>query len=528
MRSPSEPSSGTPGSSDLDQALGLLKVGLLFATWPGAGIGWVVGQLAPRDRSRRRFFVGALGVFLLTGLMLSGWFAGQAQQMVSEFDAVASAYSALLVHGVAHFDAWMLIDPVLRLWACGLFTTPLWAAYWARRPLSASELRSGSKAPLSSLWGHFSQSRTKPEAIRLGHFLGGDLKRWQRGGQVWLPTEAITKHMAVIGATGSGKTEALMRVVAELVALGWSVHYIDGKGDRELGDRFHRVMLSVGVEETALKTWPDQPFDFWRSNNTDRYRKLHQLAASDQPYYDNITKAVLGRALRRDVGAPDISNSRLFLGALAAAVDSKDRDQKSVLVKFEGVMQDVGHLFDGSWAFEDARGSYVAIDSLKLGDNSRSVAAAFLVEAARFASLRTTTDRPVLFVIDEFSAVGGEKALALVERSRFKRCAFSFSSQTIEGLGDPATANRLLGNCNVLAVFRTPNPEQLLSMLGTHKGYEIGEQLQGSSTTGLATRRLQHQWKVSPDVVRGLEDGEAILIHRGQYARLFVDRVVSP
>lgn len=520
-----EATDGTPRNAGYPQAMGVLAVVLLLATWPGAVLGWGVAQFPGRERWRSRLLIGASGAFLLIAVALSKWVSEQALQMAAGTGALVAAYGALLQHGAVDFDAATLVNPLLRLWACGLLTAPIWAAYWLWRPLTARELRTGSTAPLGGWRRHIAPLRANPEAIRLGHYLGGDLTSWRRGAQLWLPTDTITRHLAFLGATGSGKTEGLMRVVFELAKLGWAVHYIDGKGDRELGERFRRVMLRAGLDEHAIRQWPDEPFDFWRGGNADVYNKLYQLAASTEPFYDNVGKAVLGKAVRREPGAPDISNSRLFLAALAAAVDPKDRDQKSVLVKYEGVMQDVGHLFDGSWAFEDARASYIGIDSLRLGEGSRQVAAAFMVEAARSASIRTASDNPTLIVLDEFSAAGGDKALALVERARSKGVGFCFSSQTIEGLGDPATANRLLGNCNVLAVFRTPNPEPLLSLLGTKRSYEIGEQLQGSSPTGLATRRLQHQFKVQPDLVRGMEDGEAILIHRGRFARLFVDRV---
>lgn len=525
MRNP-QPSSGTTnGTTGLRQTLQPFVNIAVVVTAPGAGVGWAIARLPGRERWRTRFLLASVVPSLLVAVLLSGWVAGQTLLLEAATRELLAVWPKFFLAEKPQFDPATILGPLLLLSAYSLLTSPLWAAYWLWRPLTARELKNRLKSPRSGPKDNSGRRESGLDAVRLGYFLDGDLRAWRRGGQLWLPTDTITRHIAVVGTTGSGKTEGIMRLVSELARAGFCIFYIDGKGDADLAERFKRVMLAAGVDQSQVKAWPDEPFDFWRATNSDRYNKLYALSASDVPYYDNVGKSVLGKTLRREPGAPEVSNSRQFRAALAAAVDSKDRDQKSVLVKFDGILQDIGNLFDGSWAFEDTRAAYIGINSLQLGEISRHISAAFLLEAARFASTRHGADRPALIVLDEFSAAGSDKALALVERARFKKVGLCLSTQTVAGMGDAATASRLLGNCNVLAVFRTPNPEPLLTLLGTQKSFEIGEQLQGSSTTGLATRRLQHQFKVAPDVIRSLEDGEAILIHRGHYARVFIDRV---
>src|SRR4029077_20737485 len=68
----------------------------------------------------------------------------------------------------------------------------------------------------------------------LGYRLAGDQLLPCRRGQVFLPLPRLSHHLAVAGATGSGKTETVLRIADSLARTSeWTIVYIDGKGDRE-------------------------------------------------------------------------------------------------------------------------------------------------------------------------------------------------------------------------------------------------------------------------------------------------------
>jgi integrase len=59
------------------------------------------------------------------------------------------------------------------------------------------------------------------------------------GGLVLLSAARLCRHLLVCGATGSGKTETLMRIAyAVAKCSGAPVFYLDGKGDRDTAERF--------------------------------------------------------------------------------------------------------------------------------------------------------------------------------------------------------------------------------------------------------------------------------------------------
>ena len=92
--------------------------------------------------------------------------------------------------------------------------------------------------------------RERPElasAVGLGERVAGDAVLPARGRELVLPLSWLARHALVLGASGSGKTETLLRIAHEVARRSdWTVLFIDGKGDRETMRRFHALMLDAG------------------------------------------------------------------------------------------------------------------------------------------------------------------------------------------------------------------------------------------------------------------------------------------
>ena len=98
-----------------------------------------------------------------------------------------------------------------------------------------------------------STAENPPASILLGEARGGDLTDWIRGGQVFYPPAVLGRHLVVVGGTGSGKTETLLRLAHGAAAdLGWQILYLDAKGDRSNVHRFVGAMHNAGVEQVRL------------------------------------------------------------------------------------------------------------------------------------------------------------------------------------------------------------------------------------------------------------------------------------
>ena len=68
----------------------------------------------------------------------------------------------------------------------------------------------------------------------------------RRGREIWLDRDAMTRHMMVVGTTGSGKSELLLGMSANAIASGNGVLFVDGKGDIATFAKLHAIAERFG------------------------------------------------------------------------------------------------------------------------------------------------------------------------------------------------------------------------------------------------------------------------------------------
>ena len=74
--------------------------------------------------------------------------------------------------------------------------------------------------------------------------------------EVSLPLE-LRRHVLVLGASGSGKTETLLRLAWATARVSyWAVFLLDAKGDERTMRRFHALMADTGRE---ARLFPREP-----------------------------------------------------------------------------------------------------------------------------------------------------------------------------------------------------------------------------------------------------------------------------
>ncbi len=96
----------------------------------------------------------------------------------------------------------------------------------------------------------------------IGRRLSGERALPVSAGLVLLSQERLRRHVVVCGATGSGKTETLLRLAWLLAKCSDApVFYLDGKGDKRNAERFSGVMTDAGRK---TRVFPIEPFDGWR------------------------------------------------------------------------------------------------------------------------------------------------------------------------------------------------------------------------------------------------------------------------
>jgi hypothetical protein len=125
-------------------------------------------------------------------------------------------------------------------------------------------------------------------------------------GMVILSPQRLCRHVLVCGATGSGKTETVLRL-AWAVAKGSDapVFYLDGKGDRETAERFCGLMADAGRE---TRVFPNEPFDTWRGQAHEIHGRLMEIIdyPSEGPaaWYRDVAKNVLRLVCEHPDGPP--------------------------------------------------------------------------------------------------------------------------------------------------------------------------------------------------------------------------------
>jgi intracellular multiplication protein IcmO len=89
----------------------------------------------------------------------------------------------------------------------------------------------------------------KPRMSRGIAFFGNELSTGQ---ELWFSNEDLRTHVLIFGATGSGKTQALMSIAFNALVQGSGFIYIDGKGDNSLFAQLFSMTRSMGREDDLL------------------------------------------------------------------------------------------------------------------------------------------------------------------------------------------------------------------------------------------------------------------------------------
>jgi hypothetical protein len=353
------------------------------------------------------------------------------------------------------------------------------------------------------------------------------------GGMVLLSPQRLCRHMLVCGATGSGKTETLLR-------LAWTVaresdapvFYLDGKGDRETAARFCGLMADAGRQP---RVFPNEPFDGWRGQAHEIHGRLMEIIdyTSDGPaaWYRDVAKTVLRLVCEHPDGPPRSSGqvlARMDADALAKAHQGSTalaaltaQQIKQVRLRYEAFFGQTRSTLDGDWTWEDTNAAYLLLDSLALREETAGVARMLFEDFAHYFTTRKPRSQFALLIVDEFSSLADGAAMAgRIEQARGFNTALVLAPQVVAGMGDETQAARILGSVETVICHRVNTPDEICSIAGTRRSMEYSTHYATEGATGEGSARIQHQFKVDPNKVRGLPPGAAYVISRGRAMRV--------
>jgi hypothetical protein len=371
------------------------------------------------------------------------------------------------------------------------------------------------------------------DGLTLGVPLGGDLTSWiaweRKGNAFVYPASALGMHAAVIGGSGSGKTETLLAIAARAAkTYGWKVLFLDCKGDPATQHRFAAAMHQVGISKIGL--FPQNAYDGWRGDERALLNRLLAVIEFNHPYYESVAKMMLDLMLKRPDGAPTSSTEMLkklhpvsLMNAYRGREEAKDvagieqNAGQTTHGRYRSFMSALEGSLDGSWAFEDVDAAYLLLEGTALKDEAASLGRYFLEDFSHYVTKRKQSEDRVLLIVDEYSAISaGTDAANLFERVRSFGGSVLVSSQSYSGLGDRREAERILDAAHTLIIHRCPDPERLIQRAGTYRRPERSIYIGREGPTGQGSVRIQDAFKASPDAARQLGVGEVFVIAEGR------------
>jgi conjugal transfer pilus assembly protein TraD len=356
-------------------------------------------------------------------------------------------------------------------------------------------------------------------------------------GLVLLSPERLCKHVLVCGATGSGKTETVMRLVyAVAMCSDAPVFYLDGKGDRDTAERFVGLMAAAG---RSARVFPNEPFDGWRGEAHEIHGRLMEVIdySTDGPasWYRDVAKNVLRLVCEHPDGPPrstlevlarmNLDGLKAAHGPSSALAALTGQQVSQVRLRYEAFFGQTRGALDGTWAWEDTTAAYLLLDSLFLREEASGLARLLFEDFSHYFTVRKAKSQFALLIVDEFSALAeGSGMAARVEQARGFNTSLVLAPQVVAGMGDDAQAARILGSVETVICHRVNTPEEIIALAGTRKAMEYSSQYAEEGATGAGSARVQHQFKVDPNKVRGLPPGHAYAISRGRAMRICVLR----
>jgi hypothetical protein len=361
-----------------------------------------------------------------------------------------------------------------------------------------------------------------------------------------IPASIFARHMVIVGASGTGKTNLMIRLWA-----GWTAATLaaarrgrprpllvalDCKGGpdaRAKADRTRRVLRGVGAGRVAI--WPDDAtLSLWALPPEALAVLLFQMIEhgdGSAAYYADITQAVLTLAVTAPPGPP--GSAREFLARLDPQwledAWSGDPDRLRVLaaarahagdiqLRYATLLSRLGPALDGPGRLEDADAWYLILEGTSEPSVAEAQAMALTELVAHAATSRGTEPRSILLAADDYSAVSRRVPLSnLYERGRSLGLGVMVSAQSWQGLGiDDDERNRIAATADGgIWVMQTPYPQPFSELAGTRRVLESARKLLGSAWGDEGTSRIQHAWTADPDLIRQLGTGQACYIRRG-------------
>lgn len=393
------------------------------------------------------------------------------------------------------------------------------------------------------------------KAIHLG-------KELVSGEPVALQFKDLAQHGAVFGSTGTGKTTSIMNFIQYAVKYNIALVYVDGKGDPDLLKNMESIcpyLMSFSMASnrggynynpfalgtaTELKDkivdalyWSEQYY----KTTAERYLQLALKALMAEQGSNKLDLNVLAYSLAIPqaitAARHNFKNQQEKEKVIEALQSIKEKDIGSLLNQVNGLAEsDVGtslsekkgKTISFSKVIEEGKMCLISLDSLSYPQLARALGRLVVsdIKTTLAYNQKNNMSKPVIIVLDEFGVFIGENVLNIINMGRSAGANVILAAQ---GLADLETEGSVLGkqilnNCNTYLIHRINSPaesELIAGMIGTKDGVQITRQVKGKE----GSVREVKEFIVHPDKIKGMKQGEAILLARASKQQLKIIKV---
>jgi type IV secretory pathway TraG/TraD family ATPase VirD4 len=382
----------------------------------------------------------------------------------------------------------------------------------------------------------------------------------------------LSAHGLILGASGSGKTNALLTILEQQIAQRLPVIAIDMKGSPTFAAQLAAAAAAAG---RPFRLWTPEGPGFWNplqhGNATEGKDKLISTERFTEPHYQRAAERYVQNLLQvlRHVhpeAAPELGEVVALMDpkrmpallrqvppGLAARVQDYlsglTPDQLSAIRGLQTRLaliteSEAGeYLTSGRAGAIDLRSALdheevilFSLNSSRYGTAAAQLATLVVQDLVCATGMRLQEHgvralaRPAVVAIDEFSGIGGEHVVALFERGREAGARVLVATQEMADLdrAGRGVRDQVLGSTAVKLVFRQDVPESartVAELAGTERIWEETRQIGGvlfPGPPGRGSRRQVDRFIVDPNRVKSLGTGEAVLISKlsGEGARV--------
>ena len=388
-----------------------------------------------------------------------------------------------------------------------------------------------------------SKHPTQDNRIQMGMMVTHDVRRRVpdsfhiHQNYLWADELFLNQHILLIGATGSGKTQAIKHIISEILSkTNRDVFIVDGKGEldfaHDMRDLFQEKRgVTIPIFQMGTPTKGDIYNGFVGTPEAIKQRLTSMFnieqQSGDGEFYANVNRALLNLVCLAPEGTPRSLHEldeRLSLSWLRycyranpnklKAIDRYEKWFDGLRVRADSLIWDFAeYLSPDGFSLDEAHGAVFSLRTAAMGDTSRRFLNFLIEDFKDWVGKRQK--RPAVLVIDEFGQFENQSIIALIELARSANLGILLATQDLSTVRERHIRERLLSSIQTKILMKTDTPEVIGELGGTYKTAHLTYQMDEIDMTGLGSIRLEDERKVDLNAVRRFPPGRAYIIRSG-------------